>query len=531
MTIEELMASNPVQSLADNWQDITITQADLQNLTNTLFEREEPMDIDTLAKVFVATRIKQNEAAVAAKIKALGKVYIPKETYASGESLVFPGLNWQSGKILSVRPGVNPQLGNFDVLTVSLENGTEKQFAASLANHTLNQEDHTQTTSSTEKIEGILKAHGRDIKASLLGALKNQNELVRIGTAWFPQSLLVDMHKGQLNLVEALLDSQSGGPLSTADLINEMELKSKDNPKLIEFSLNYALQEDNRFDEVGTSGTFSWFLRKLEPKYVLEKPLTLSSSAACQVFSDLPDQTQKLFAELNDELTYSRKDLDSAPEKTTASIVLNYPHWRAGSLPITPTVMGIFPSALETEHVKVEFVDDENQRISAWVVIPEKYVIGLREWFEAQDLIPGSVVEVSKTEQAGVIRIRAEKKRTNKEWIKTLLIGSDNGFVLLLQRQPISAGFNDRMAIKILDQDSLDSIWKDRQSKKIPLDKDILRMANELARLNNQSHVHFTDLYAAINLVRRVAPHELLQALETHENIKYIGDNYYHLAE
>jgi len=526
------MASIPVQNLADNWQDTTITHTDLQNLTNTLFEREEPMDIESLAKVIVATRIKQQEAAIAAKIKSLGKVYLPKDIYSTDEALVFPLMDWQSGKVLSVRPGVNPQLGNFDVMTVSLENGSEKQFAANLPSHALNEEaDQAQTSSSTDKVEEILKTNGRDIKASLLGALKNQTELVRIGTAWFPQSLLVDMHKGQLNLVEALLDSQSGGPLSSADLIEEMELKSKDNPKLIEFSLNYALQEDPRFDEVGTSGKYSWFLRKLEPKYVLEKPLTLQSTATCQVFSDLSEEKQKLFLELNDELSYSLKDLDSAPEKDSASIVLNYPHWRAGSLPITPAVMGIFPSALETEHVKVEFVDDENQRISAWVVIPERYVIGLREWFEAQDLIPGSVVEVRKTDQPGVIRVRAQKKHTNKEWIKTLLIGSDNGFVLLLQRQPISAGFYDRMAIKILDLNSLDTIWKDRQSKKIPLEKDILRMANELARLNNQSHVHFTDLYAAINLVRRVAPHELLQALETHENIKYIADNYYHLAE
>ncbi|HSN94776.1 MAG TPA: hypothetical protein VLR89_06910 [Anaerolineaceae bacterium] len=525
------MASIPAQSLADNWQEITISQADLQNLTNTLFEREEPMDIDALSKVFVATRIKQQEAAIAAKIKSLGKVYLPKDSYTTGETLVFPLMNWQSGEVLSVRPGVNPQLGDFDVMMVSLENGSEKQFAAKLPSHSLNTENLTETTTIADKVNEVLQSHGRDVKASLLGALQNQSELVRIGTAWFPQSLLVDMHKGQLNLVEALLDSQSGGPLSSAELIQEMELKSKDNPKLIEFSLNYALQEDSRFDEVGTSGKYSWFLRKLEPKYVLEKPLTLQSTASCLVFSELSEEKQKLFQELNDELSYSRKDLDSAPEKDFATIVLNYPHWRAGSLPITPAVMGIFPSALETEHVKVEFVDDENQKISAWVVISDKYVIGLREWFEAQDLIPGSVVEVSKTDQPGIIRIRAEKKRTNKEWIKTLLIGSDNGFVLLLQRQPISAGFNDRMAIKILDLNSLDTIWKDRQSKKIPLEKDILRMANELARLNNQSHIHFTDLYAAINLVRRVAPHELLKALETHENINYIGDNYYHLAE
>ncbi len=525
------MASTPAQSLTDNWQNITITRADLQNLTNTLFEHEVPMDIDALARIFVATRIKTQEAEIAAKIKSLGKVYIPGETYAVDEAIVFPQMNWQSGRVVAVRPGINPQIGNFDVMTVSLENGSEKQFAANLPSHDLNDAIQEQPGSSTEKVDEILRTSGREIKASILGALKNQSELVRIGNAWFPQSLLVDMHKGQLNLVEALLDSQSGGPLSSAELIKEMELKSTDNPKLIEFSLNYALQEDNRFDEVGTSGQYSWFLRKLEPKYVLEKPITLQSVAPCLVFSELPEETQKLFSELNDELSYSRKDLDLAPQKETASLVLNYPHWRAGSLPITPAVMGIFPSALETEHVKVEFVDDQNQRISAWVVIPDRYVIGLREWFEAQDLIPGSIVEVSKTEHPGTIHIRAEKKRTNKEWIKTLLIGSDNGIVLTLQRQPISAGFYDRMAIKILDPDSLDTIWKERQSKKIPLEKDILRMVNELARLNNQSHVHFTDLYAAVNLVRRVAPHELLHALKTHENINYIGDNYYHLAE
>lgn len=525
------MPSTPVQSFAENWQDITITQTDIQNLSNTLFEREEPMDIDALAKVFVATRIKLHEAAIAAKIKSLGKVYLPKESYSVDENLVFPALNWQSGKVASVRPGLNPSLGSFEVLTVHMEDGSKKQFAAKLPSHNLNDASETQPGSSAESVDDILKTNGREIKASILGALKNQMELVRIGAAWFPKSLLVDIHKGHLNLVEALLDSQAGGPLGTAELIKEMELKSTDNPKLIEFSLNYALQEDSRFDEVGTSGQYSWFLRKLEPKYVLEKPITLQNNAPCQIFSDLPEETRKLFTELNDELSYSRKDLDLAIEKESASLVLSYPHWRAGSLPITPAVMGVFPSALETEHVKVEFVDDQSQKISAWVVIPDRYVIGLREWFEAQDLIPGSIVEVSKTDRPGVIRVRAEKKRTNKEWIKTLLIGSDNGIVLTLQRQPISAGFSDRMAIKILDPESLDLIWKERQSKKIPLEKDILRMANELAKLNNQSHVHFTDLYAAVNLVRRVSPQELLHALETHESIKYIGDNYYHLAE
>ncbi|MEA4811995.1 MAG: hypothetical protein VB108_05455 [Anaerolineaceae bacterium] len=525
------MASISAQNIIENWQDITINPGDIQNITNTLFEREEPMDLDSLARIFVATRIKQQEAVIASKIKAMGELYMPKNSYTAGSTLVFPALGWQGGKISSVRPGINPQIGEFEVIHVLFEDGSEREFATSLPLHPLNEDGLKTPGQGESNADEILENNGRQIKAALLEALKNQAELVRIGFTWFPRSLLIDMNKGQLNLAEALLDAQSGGPLSPNELIEQMELKSKDSPKLLEFSLNYALQEDSRFDEVGTSGQFSWFLRRLEPKYVLETPLCLKSNATSSVFSELSEDSQKIFRELNDELSYSEEDFEQAEPQTEASLVLNFAHWRAGSLPITPETLGIFPTALETEHVKVEFIDEQNQKISAWVVIPNKYIIGLREWYETQDLIPGSVVELSKTDQPGVIRIRAQKKRTSKEWIKTLLVGSDNGIVLTLQRQPISAGFNERMAIKILDLEALDSVWKERQAKNIPLEKDALRMTNELARLNNQSHVHFTDLYAAINLIRRVAPHELQKVLDAHESIKHIGDSYYHLAD
>ena len=44
-----------------------------------------------------------------------------------------------------MRPGVNPQYGDFDVLTVDLEDGSKRMFAAGLANHILNEEPATDT--------------------------------------------------------------------------------------------------------------------------------------------------------------------------------------------------------------------------------------------------------------------------------------------------------------------------------------------------------------------------------------------------
>jgi hypothetical protein len=44
---------------------------------------------------------------------------------------------------------------------------------------------------------------------------------------------------------------------------------------LLEFSLNYALQEDGRFDEVGPAGEVLWCLKRLEPDEVQQPPAAL----------------------------------------------------------------------------------------------------------------------------------------------------------------------------------------------------------------------------------------------------------------
>src|SRR5690606_1178747 len=105
--------------------------------------------------------------------------------------------------------------------------------------------------------DAIWQQYGTEIKTKLRAALDNQTDLVRIGYTWFPKSLLIDIGPGHLNLAEALLDARDGGPMSSAELMSQLELADGENDKLMEFSLNYELQEDSRFDEVGTTGVIA----------------------------------------------------------------------------------------------------------------------------------------------------------------------------------------------------------------------------------------------------------------------------------
>ena len=118
----------------------------------------------------------------------------------------------------------------------------------------------------------VLKMYSDDLLDALEEGLIGNSDFVRIAGRWFPRALLIDINVGHLNIAEAVLDMAGGGPLHTTALLDQIELSSEVNPKLLEFSLDLALQEDPRFDEVGPSGDTLWYLRRLEPAEVLNTP-------------------------------------------------------------------------------------------------------------------------------------------------------------------------------------------------------------------------------------------------------------------
>jgi len=530
---EVFMGSGNSNAWKTYWANLEITASDLQQLANFLFEKEEPLNLDGLLQVLIDYRLKEREAERKSKLEAAGELYVPGNAYEVGARIRFPEYDWKQATVISNRPGENVALGGFTVTEVVFDDGSLRSVATNLPEHALNTKNYKHQDDVAEEPTEIQNLYASALRTKLRKALEKQSELIRIADTWFPKSLLIDISKGYLNLAEAILDSHEGGPLGIEVLMKEMELNAEpQNKKLLEFSLNYALQEDSRFDEVGTTGEISWFLKRLEPAFVQEPPVYIRSTSVVPLADHLDEETFKLLYDLDDELSFSNDEINEVDRVDSATFTLTYPHWRSGSIPVTPNTNRVLPSALESENIKISFIDKQTQQqISAWVVRSHNYVVGLSDWFEQQNLIPGSNIEITATKHPGTMLISTEKKRSNKEWIKTVLIGADGGLVFALLRQPIYAGFNERMAIAIPDRDGLDKIWQDRQGRNIQIKSDVFRMMNELSKLNSQRHVHFIDLYAAINVIRRTPPMELLTVLATTPEIIHVGDHYYHMAD
>jgi len=519
------MASEPIIS-TDYWINLQITRQDVEFLHNHLFETETPLTTRELVFILIQERNRVERLAVQQRRQAGGKFYFPKETYQVGDSLVFPALGWKHGKVVAVRAGANPTLGEFDVITVQLDDNTERLFASKLAAHFLNDEPVTDPEDEFNP-EAILRVTGHALDKKLRSILQTDENIVRIAGRWFPRALLIDVNVGHLNLAEAVLDMSGGEPLATSALLKDVALPDGVNPKLAEFSLNLALQEDGRFDEVGPAGDVLWCLYRLEPEGVREVPMYLNWPPMEYDRSLLDEQMLALERELNDELSDVDPVSDDSREVTLSLI---YPHLRAGTLPLSSRIQPLFPTAYESPRVRFTMVDGRTKaKMQGWIVREHKYVYGLQDWYKSNNLMPGSLVSIRKGEQPGEVIIEAKTHRSTKDWLRTVIVGADGGIVFAMLKQSISAEFNDRMAFAIPSFELVDQVWA--QEARRPFDQLVVNMIREMSKLTPQGHVHAQELYSAINIVRRVPPAPLFALLSTRPEISHVGDMHFRISD
>jgi hypothetical protein len=520
------MLSEPIIS-TDYWTDFQLNQQDVEFLHNYLFEIETPLTARELVAVLVQERIRAERLELARKRQAGGSTYLPKESYRAGDKLVFPALNWQNGQVVSTRAGVNPEIGDFEVLTVQMEDGSERLFAAELASHALNDQP-VSVEGDDFDADMILEEYGSQIEKKIESAFHEDPGLVRIAGRWFPRALLVDVNIGHLNLAEAVLDMSGGEPLPTSALLKDVALPEGVNPKLAEFSLNLALQEDGRFDEVGPAGEVLWCLRRLEPQEVREVPLHLQYEPVDYDPGALTPQMLALEAQLDDELSEIDARTDSKLQEVTIALI--YPHLRSGTLPISSRVRSMFPTAYESPRVRFTLVDGKTkQKMPAWVVREHGYVYGLREWYQSNDLMPGSLVRIRRGERPGEVIIEAQTYRATKDWVRTVIVGADGGIVFAMLKQSISAEFNDRMAFAVPSFEAVDQLWS--QARRRPFEKLVADMIREMSKLTPQGHVHAQELYSAVNIMRRTPPGPLFALLASKPEFIHVGDLHFRLGE
>lgn len=526
---KQTMAIAPLSLRKGYWEELAVQDTDLEFLYNHLLEKEIPLTSLELAQVLVNERIRIEKQSLEEQKLGGGPSYLPKNHYEVGQQVSFPAFDWQAGEVTAVRPGVNPQYEPFDVIQVRMANGETKEFAAGIEDHKLNNPIAINMDDPALNTNQVLRQHGNKIAQKLDKLFEANEDLVCIAGRWFPRSLLVDVNIGYLNLAEAVLEMEGGGPLSTHQILEQIELPTDVNTKLTEFSLNLALQEDGRFDEVGPAGEVIWFLRRLEPEEVQKQPAVLKFQGSMPDVSAIAGPLADLERLLADELEISEQPTEELDELT---ISLIYPHWRAGTLPLTQQLTQFFPTAYESPRVQFTFVDNQSgERFNGWVVRPNLYIYGLREWYEKMELFPGAIVTIKRGAKAGEVIVKAGHKRSTKEWIRTVLVGADGGVVFAMLKQQIAATYDERMAVAIADDAALNSAWEQAPRQRLSMDQSILAVMRELTKLNPQGQVHAQELYAAVNTIRRCPPAQVLNFLVQSPKAIHLGDLYFRLDE
>jgi hypothetical protein len=245
--------------------------------------------------------------------------------------------------------------------------------------------------------------------------------------------------------------------------------------------------------------------------------------------STLSAEMLALEAKLDDEL--SKISIAGEPP-AQATVSLLYAHWRLGTFPISERVRSFFPSAYESERIRFTLVDGATgKKMPAWVVKEHRYVYGLREWYEEKGLLPGSLIDIRHGKHPGEVIIQAQSHRSKRDWVRTVIAGTDGGLVFATLKHVINAKFDDRMILAIPDVEALDHAWEVAQKSNKKFETLVKNVMQELTKLNPQGHVHAQELYSALNLLKRCPPAPLFSLLATRPWAEHVGDLYFHLNE
>jgi hypothetical protein len=430
-------------------------------------------------------------------------------------------MHFAAGKVIALRDGTNPDAGPFKVIRVEFDQGKTREFASEYKPpHRLNTSSGLPDEDSLLSPEELLLRYRRPLAEKITAALQDNPDFVRLAAQWFPRSLIADVNTGHLNLAEAVLDVAQGGPVATAALLAEIGLPAEINPRLQTFSLNYALNNDPRFDEVGPAGEVLWFLHRLQPPEVLEKPPRLIAADTRYDPARLDTVLSQIEYQIDDELSTNPPMAEGMDELT---FVLTYPHRRVGTLPLTPRIAALFPSG-RTHRIRFTFEDARSgQRWSGWVVREHAYAFGLDIWYEANDVPAGAYIHLRRSDEPGVVVIDLQGRRTKSEWVRVAQV-RDHRLRFEMLRRPIACDYDELMIVVADDTKAIDEAWL--HAKPIRLAELIKDIAPELAKLSPQGTVHAKSLYAAVNMIYRVPPAPLFAIWNSLPSIQLVGDGY-----
>lgn len=508
---------------AEYWEtEFALTDSDLDNIYNNFLETEKPQTVDALARMVIEQRVRSQLSDMRRLLKE-ATVYSPQATYKVGEEVIFPALKLAKGTVTGMRPGYNPEVGTFDVIAVELK-GRTREFAANLQTpHALDESDgESMTDELAENVEVIVSQYLPQVKAKVSATLATREDFVQQGSEWFVKSLMSDVSIGHLHLAEAILEINDGGPLTTAEILPQLELDPGVDESIQAFSLNQALKQDGRFDQVSPTPTLQWFLRRMEPEGVKAIPDRLVYEPIPFDKALLAPTQLALIQEIDDEWS----DVPAMAATDPVVWPLSFPHRWAGTLPLNAHVRSLLPNIPATRQ-RIVFIDDETQQeMPGWIVPEARYIFGLLDWY-TENLIPiGGYLHLRPGPKPGSLFIGYDRRRAQREWVRLASILDGHIHFDLLRRQ-IPCGYDDLLIVGTDTIAALDAHWRRAEAGKRSIASLLTELFPTLAALSPQNTVHAKTLYSAMNMLKRLPPGPLFAELVRLPAFKAVGDHYW----
>jgi len=511
---------------AEYWlEDFDIHEEDIEYLYEWFVEEGEPQTIDELA-LKVVERHCQVEEETLSKKSDKGLIYQPQEKYEVGQRIVFPALDYAVGQVLAVREGNNPRYGSFSVIQVQLENEQgAREFAAEFTqDHVLNHMVSTlEDSDDLLSPQQLYERYGQKVREQLQDALLQNKDFVHFDGRWFLHEFLPEISPFHLNIAEAMIDER-GQPLSTSQLLQEVELPQDLKTSVQIYALNYALSQDNRFVKVNASGTEAWYLSNLVPAGVHSKPKRLLPMYRARGGEWLNRELRDFVMEIGDEADeLAQFQAVEGDIVDSVRIFLIYPHRREGTLPLTKRALGLL-SEKPNEPFVVTFVDQRHQEtVTGWMMPSEGYAWGLGEWYHRHNIPIGGVIELRRGEDPFTFLISYEERKRRGEWIREAKV-FDNRLTFSIQRKAYTCRYDKHLLIDEGPIEELDSLWVNAGEENTSLFEYLLELFPELAKLSGQGLVHAKTLYSAVNLTRRCGAVPIFAELTRRACFDPVGD-------
>lgn len=518
---------------AQHWAyNFSIGASDIDGITNLLLDKETPLSAVQLATEIIKKREGNLRQQLQEQYQGT-KLYRPADSYAIGDRLTFSQFDYATATIVRLRTGLSTDQRPIKIAAVSFDkdsrnqtNGQREFVIEYSAEHPLNDHDLNRRPSQVDTnytIDDILNDPLTTIVEQVNDALERNSDLVRLAGAWFVRELMVDVDIGHLHLAEAVLDMHEGGPLQTERILDEIGGLGAAPTPLQVFSLNYAMNQDERFDEVGPAGQVLWHLTRLLPRLVRQVPAILAYQPISYDRGLLTGEMRQLEYDLDDE----HSPITSPPPKDEVMLTLTYPHRRVGTLPINSETKYIFPDA-KTPRIAITIVDAiDKQEFPCWVVHEFKYVFGLAPIFQKHHLPVGAYVYLNPTNDASRIEIEFDDYRPRTEWIPLVERTEGDRLRLKTAKRAIGADYDEHIIVGVSNLPEVDKLGKDIQVKQVTLTELLRSLVAELSRQNPQGAVHSKVLYSTLNIMRRCPPGPMFATLMSTPEFEYVGGNYW----